>query len=110
MNTKLSGLARSRSPCFLRSARARLGARQHAAECCTDTCTGGRQVEREWVGLRPGRPSVRLEAERVALPPGDGRPEGALSVVHCYGARPGPCLSGSDASSDVTRRARRRND
>ncbi len=42
------------------------------------------------MGLRPGRPSVRLEAEQVALPAGEGRPEGALSVVHCYGALPGP--------------------
>lgn len=43
------------------------------------------QVEREWVGLRPGRASVRLEAEGIPLPAGDG-PAVALSVIHCYGA------------------------
>lgn len=43
------------------------------------------QVEREWVGLRPGRASVRLEAEDIPLPAGDG-PAVALSVIHCYGA------------------------
>lgn len=45
------------------------------------------QVEREWVGLRPGRDSVRLEAESVALPAHGGRAAETLSVIHCYGAQ-----------------------
>lgn len=43
-------------------------------------------MEREWVGLRPGRDSVRLEAESIALPADGGRPAETLSVIHCYGA------------------------
>ena len=52
------------------------------------------QVEREWVGLRPGRDSVRLEAESVALPADGGRPAETLSVIHCYGAPQLPQLFG----------------
>ena len=37
------------------------------------------QPEREWVGLRPGRRSVRLEFEEVDTP------AGPLKVVHNYG-------------------------
>ena len=44
------------------------------------------QVEREWVGLRPGRDSVRLEAESIDLPADGGCPAETLSVIHCYGA------------------------
>ena len=36
---------------------------------------------REWVGLRPGRPSVRLEIEALTLP-GD---TASTQVLHCYG-------------------------
>ena len=35
------------------------------------------------MGLRPGRPSVRLELEQVALAGGAGKP--SLPVVHNYG-------------------------
>lgn len=38
------------------------------------------EVLREWVGLRPGRPSVRLEAEQWQLKGG-----GTLPVVHNVG-------------------------
>jgi glycine/D-amino acid oxidase-like deaminating enzyme len=35
---------------------------------------------REWVGLRPGRPTIRLEMEKMQLP-GDK----ILPVIHNYG-------------------------
>lgn len=38
------------------------------------------QPEREWVGLRPGRKSVRLELEEVETQGGQ-----KLTVVHNYG-------------------------
>ena len=38
------------------------------------------------MGLRPGRDSVRLEAESIALPADGGHPAETLSVIHCYGA------------------------
>ena len=41
-------------------------------------------VEREWVGLRPGRACVRLEVEDLSV----GGPQGCqqlLKVVHNYG-------------------------
>ena len=41
------------------------------------------QPEREWVGLRPGRRSVRLEYEEVDLAHHGG--QGTLKVVHNYG-------------------------
>ena len=41
------------------------------------------QPEREWVGLRPGRRSVRLEYEEVDLSKHGGH--GTLKVVHNYG-------------------------
>ncbi len=88
-NTRLSGLARSRPPCSALGARSPQGQATRGG-ALHRRLVWRRQVEREWVGLRPGRPSVRLEAERVALPAGEGRPAGALSVVHCYGARPSP--------------------
>lgn len=37
---------------------------------------------RDWVGLRPGRPSVRLEEELI---PCTGANRGVLRVVHNYG-------------------------
>lgn len=40
----------------------------------------GMQPEREWVGLRPGRKSVRLEYEEIELEGGD-----VLRIVHNYG-------------------------
>ena len=51
------------------------------------------QPEREWVGLRPGRTSVRLEYEEVDLAHHGG--QGTLRVVHNYGAAAqGACVSG----------------
>ena len=38
------------------------------------------QPEREWVGLRPGRKSVRLEYEEIETEAGE-----VLRVVHNYG-------------------------
>lgn len=40
------------------------------------------EVLRDWVGLRPGRPSVRLEEELI---PCAGADRGVLRVVHNYG-------------------------
>ncbi len=37
---------------------------------------------RDWVGLRPGRPSVRLEEESIPCAGANG---GVLRVVHNYG-------------------------
>ena len=49
-----------------------------------DAQLGAPQPEREWVGLRPGRRSVRLEYEEAQI-----KEEGAfgatLRVVHNYG-------------------------
>lgn len=39
------------------------------------------EIVREWVGLRPGRPSVRLETELQRT----GSPGGQLRIVHNYG-------------------------
>ena len=57
------------------------------------------QVDREWVGLRPGRDSVRLEAESIALPEEGGCSSETLSVIHCYGA---PNLADSALASPAT--------
>ncbi len=46
-------------------------------------CGPAAQPEREWVGLRPGRRSVRLEYEEVDLAHHGG--QGTLKVVHNYG-------------------------
>ncbi|PSC73607.1 D-aspartate oxidase [Micractinium conductrix] len=43
------------------------------------------EVVSEWVGLRPGRPSVRLELEQWALDDGAGGSAGSIPVVHNYG-------------------------
>ncbi|KAI3427267.1 hypothetical protein D9Q98_007199 [Chlorella vulgaris] len=43
------------------------------------------EVVSEWVGLRPGRPSVRLELEQIVLKCQDGGGKSKLPVVHCYG-------------------------
>jgi len=42
------------------------------------------QPEREWVGLRPGRRSVRLEYEEAEVDP-EGSSTDTLRVVHNYG-------------------------
>ena len=42
------------------------------------------EVVSEWVGLRPGRPTVRLETElRAAASPSSGQK--SLKIVHNYG-------------------------
>ena len=41
-------------------------------------------VEREWVGLRPGRKTIRLEAESIAATDSNGQ-QHTLRVVHNYG-------------------------
>ncbi|KAK9834994.1 hypothetical protein WJX81_002770 [Elliptochloris bilobata] len=67
----------------------------------------GAPVEREWVGLRPGRDSVRLEAEDVALPAGDG-PVDTLSVIHCYGHGGAGVTLHWGCAADVVRLAEQR--
>ena len=41
-------------------------------------------VDREWVGLRPGRDSIRLEVQDLPLTAGKAS-SGTLKVVHNYG-------------------------
>lgn len=41
------------------------------------------EIVAEWVGLRPGRPSVRLELEEAQLKSGSRKP--SLPIVHNYG-------------------------
>jgi glycine/D-amino acid oxidase-like deaminating enzyme len=43
------------------------------------------EVVSEWVGLRPGRPSVRLELEHVPLQQQQPQSKASLPVVHNYG-------------------------
>ena len=62
---------------------------QTAAEALQCSCA--LQPEREWVGLRPGRRSVRLEYEEASIG-GERAAAGTLRVVHNYGESTGPFL------------------